>query len=167
MEDNAKIIDELRSAADKDARTIAEQAKCIQVIGPELEEKTKFIKEAEILLKERFAGLYEEYKAPLQLYGAEPLPCPVNDDVVEIFDWMKIEFEVLPEVIASLNDYVASFCTDSILQLLKREGCDHFPALAQDSFFFPAASELGATEKSKAMKATKLKIFRCLWMALG
>ncbi|XP_034599436.1 uncharacterized protein [Setaria viridis] len=134
LEDNAKIIDELRSAADKDAQTIAEQAKLIKIIGPELEEKTNFIKEADDLLRANFAVLYENYKSALEVFGAEPLPYPGDGDVVKIFDWMREEFEVLPEVISGLNDYAASFCLDSTLQLLEKEGCNHFMALSADDY---------------------------------
>ncbi|XP_022683337.1 uncharacterized protein LOC101759246 [Setaria italica] len=134
LEDNAKIIDELRSAADKDAQTIAEQAKLIKIIGPELEEKTNFIKEADDLLRANFAVLYENYKSALELFGAEPLPYPGDGDVVKIFDWMREEFEVLPEVISGLNDYAASFCLDSTVQLLEKEGCNHFMALSADDY---------------------------------
>lgn len=131
-------------------------------MGTELEEKTEFINKAESLLKKKFAELYEEYKASLELFGEEPLPFPGDDDVVKIFKWMKEEFESLPEVLAGLNDYAASLCINSTLQLLERQGCDDFLALADDGYVFPSASELGAEEKTRNVRATKLKIFRRL-----
>lgn len=54
---------------------------------------------------------------------------------------MKREFASLPEVIAGLNDYVAPFCLDSTLQLLEKQDCDHFLALAEDEFVYPSALE--------------------------
>lgn len=80
MEEDAKSIEKLRVGAEKNARTISELERIIEAMGPELEEKTKLINEAEALLKGKFAEVYETYKASLQVFGAEPLPllgfCP-------------------------------------------------------------------------------------------
>lgn len=59
-----------------------------------------------------------------------------------------------------LNDYVASFCLESTLQLLEAEDCDHFLTLGEDGYDFPMASELGAREKTGNVKSVKLNIFR-------
>lgn len=135
------------------------------LVGTELEEKTKYINEAEAILKGKFAELYEEYKAELLPFGGEPYPFPADGNVLDVFEWMKNEFESLPEVMTGLNDYAASFCLDSTFQLLEREDCDHFLTFAKDGYDFPSASELRTQEKSGNVKAAKLKMFRRLWAA--
>nr|TKW30200.1 hypothetical protein SEVIR_2G019900v2 [Setaria viridis] len=162
---NVEIIEKLRTSVEKSINIIAEQRKCIDLIGLELEEKTKYINKAEGILKEKFLELYEEYKAALHPFGAEPYPYPADGNVVDVFEWMKNEFESLPEVITGLNDYAASFCLDSTLQFLEDEDCDHFLNFAADDYDFPSASELGSREKTGNVKATKLGIFRQLWAA--
>lgn len=161
--DNVKIIENLCATIEKDAKTIAEQMKGMFLMGPELEEKMKYIDGAEAALKGKFTELYEEYKASLLPFSAEPLPYPGDGNVVEIFEWLKREFESLPGVIAGLNDYAVSFCLNSTLQLLEKQDCDHSLALAEDGYVYPSASKLGAEEKSRNVKTTKLRIFRQLW----
>lgn len=101
-------------------QSIVEQEKAINLMGTKLREKSEFISTAEHALKEKFFELYRGYKAALVPFGAEPLPCPGDEDLREIFSWMKEEFESLPEVILGISDFAASFCLDSTLQLLER-----------------------------------------------
>nr|TKW02318.1 hypothetical protein SEVIR_8G236400v2 [Setaria viridis] len=124
LEDNAKVIEKLRLIGERDARAIAELNRCVDIMGPELEQKTKLINEAEDLLKEKFTTVYEVYKASLEAFGAEPYPCPVDEGCERIFEWMQEEFGILPEVLSGLNDYSALFCAEGIFQLLEKEGCE-------------------------------------------
>lgn len=148
-DDNLNVLEKLRSAAKKDARTIAEQEKEIHILGQDLKEQKAFVAEAEHALKEKFVEIFEEYKAALAKFGTEPFPFLGDDKVKKIFNWMKEEFEGLLEVITGISDFVASFCLDSTLQLLERHSCSHLLALAARSYDFPSALELGSEEKSK------------------
>lgn len=84
--DNIKIIESLRATIEKDAKIIVEQTKGMILMGTELEEKTKYIDGAKVALKAKFAELYEEYKASLLLFDAEPVPYPGDKSIVEIFE---------------------------------------------------------------------------------
>ncbi|KAK8451025.1 hypothetical protein SEVIR_6G100678v4 [Setaria viridis] len=78
---------------------------------------------------------------------------------------MREEFEVLPEVMASLNEYSVSFCFDSIFQLLEKEGCEHFLTFTCDDYAVPTAMELVAVGVSKNVNIAKLRMFKRLWLA--
>lgn len=112
-DDDLRVLERLRSAAERDAQTIAEQEKAIHILGKDLKEQKDFVVEAEHALKAKFTDIYEGYKAALTRFGTEPLPFPGDEKVTKIFDWMKVEFEGLPEVIIGISDFAASFCLDS------------------------------------------------------
>lgn len=89
-------------------------------------------------------------------FGARPNHFPSIDDPNTIFARMLEEFEYLPKIITSASDYVAAFCIESILKLLKaRDWADLAKFRSDGPSFLEACSvsSLRASEDVEFMKS--------------
>jgi hypothetical protein len=66
----------------------------------------------------RLKVLFEEYERSLNEFVVRLAPLLADLGLPEFMDWIDAEFEALPEVISSANDFAAAFSVESILKLL-------------------------------------------------
>jgi hypothetical protein len=78
---------------------------------------------------------------------------------------MNSELKLLPDTISKVGDYGTATCSQTILQLLEQQGCEHFKAFGARGFEFPSPDEMLAPSKT-AKLITKI-ILRNIWMKIG
>jgi hypothetical protein len=63
------------------------------------------------------------------------------------------------------GDYGAATCSEMLLHLLERQGCDHFNAFRSRSFEFPSPDETPAP--SKTVELINKIVLRNFWAKIG
>jgi polyhydroxyalkanoate synthesis regulator phasin len=135
VEDNEKVLVNLRASVEDDANKISELTKRVkrleakakkkdETIGHLCDEASKIEKVITVMVS-RSELIYKEYKAALAAFGAEPFPLPTQTEgeqgVVALLDWLLREFEGLREILVTASDNAATLSCESVLAILDRE----------------------------------------------
>jgi hypothetical protein len=89
-----------------------------------------------------------EYRRALESFGAEAQDFKITDNISSFVEWLHRELKLLPDTMSKIGDYGAATCSEMLLYLLERQGCDHFKAFGSRSFVFPSPDEVPAPSKT-------------------
>jgi hypothetical protein len=94
------------------------------------------------------AYLATEYRRALESFGAEAQDFKIIDNISSFVEWLHSELKLLPDTMSKIGDYGAATCSEMLLYLLERQGCDHFKAFGSRSFVFPSPDDVPAPRKT-------------------
>jgi hypothetical protein len=94
------------------------------------------------------AYLATEYRQALESFGAEAQDFKIIDNISSFVEWLHSELKLLPDTMSKIGDYGAGTCSEMLLYLLERQGCDHFKAFGSRSFVFPSPDDVPAPRKT-------------------
>jgi hypothetical protein len=83
----------------------------------------------------------------LESFGAEAQDFKITDNISSFVEWLHSELKPLPNTMSKIGDYGAATCSEMLLHLLERQGCDHFRAFGSRGFAFPSPDEMPAPSK--------------------
>jgi hypothetical protein len=92
--------------------------------------------------------LATEYRRALESFGAEAQDFKITDNISSFVEWLHSELKLLPDTMSKIRDYGAETCSETLLHLLERQGCDHFKAFGSRGFAFPSPDEMPAPSKT-------------------
>lgn len=167
MEDLRKLNADLTSRNAELAQSIVEKDLKIQTLEKNLKDQDTYVSEAVRELKEGFQIIYEKYHEALAQFGARPQPLPKANDTEALLGWLLEEFEFLPGVISSANDFAAVFCTESILKMLETRDCADLSKFRSSGLEFGTASDVSAIRPSADVLAIKKDFIKKFWVAIG
>jgi hypothetical protein len=78
----------------------------------------------------------------LESFGAEAQDFKITDNISSFVEWLHSELKLLPDTMSNIGDYGAATCSEMLLYLLERQGCDHFKAFGSRGFVFPSPDEV-------------------------
>jgi hypothetical protein len=84
----------------------------------------------------------------LESFGAEAQDFKITDNISSFVEWLHSELKLLPDTMSKIGDYGAATCSEMLLHLLERQGCDHFKAFGSRGFVFPSPDEVPAPSKT-------------------
>jgi hypothetical protein len=95
-------------------------------------------------------GVYlaTEYRRALESFGAEAQDFKITDNISSFVEWLHSELKLLPDTMSKIGDYGAATCSEMLLNLLERQGCDHFKAFGSRGFAFPSPDDAPAPSKT-------------------
>lgn len=108
------------------------------------------------------------YRDVLGDYGAEPLDIARGTEIVgdeRLFNWLRTEFQLLPDILGNVSDYAAATCTSTLAQLLERQDCLHFNSMRRRDFVMPTRDVLGVP--SDRVTNTKNWFVQEFWQKWG
>jgi hypothetical protein len=111
------------------------------------------------------AYLATEYRQTLESFGAEAQEFKITDNISSFVEWLHSELKLLPDTMSKIGDYGAATCSEMLLHLLERQGCDHFKAFGSRSFEFPSPDETPAP--SKTVELINKIVLRNFWAKSG
>jgi hypothetical protein len=111
------------------------------------------------------AYLATEYHRALESFGAEAHDFKITDNISSFVEWLHSELKLLPDTMSKIGDYGAATCSEMLLHLLERQGCDHFRAFGSRGFAFPSPDEMPAP--SKTVELINKIILRNFWAKSG
>jgi hypothetical protein len=111
--------------------------------------------------------LFKDYEKALTEFGVRPAPLPSNIGMSDFMKWIATEFEALPEVISSANDFAAAFSAESILKLLHDFDCADLAKFREKLPQFPDASSTSRIRPNADVVAIKSKFAREFWFSSG
>jgi hypothetical protein len=111
------------------------------------------------------AYLAIEYRRALESFGAEAQDFKITDNISSFVEWLHSELKLLPDTMSKIGDYGAATCSEMLLYLLERQGCDHFKAFGSRGFVFPSPDEVPAP--SKTVELINKIILRNFWAKSG
>jgi hypothetical protein len=74
------------------------------------------------------AYLVTEYRQALESYGAKAQDFKITDNISSFVEWLHSELKLLPDTMSKIEDYGVATCSEMLLHLLERQGCNHFKA---------------------------------------
>jgi hypothetical protein len=101
----------------------------------------------------------------LESFGAEAHDFKITDNISSFVEWLHSELKLLPDTMSKIGDYGAATCSEMLLHLLERQGCDHFRAFGSRGFAFPSPDEMPAP--SKTVELINKIILRNFWAKSG
>jgi hypothetical protein len=101
----------------------------------------------------------------LESIGAEAQDFKITDNISSFVEWLHSELKLLPDTMSKIGDYGAATCSEMLLHLLKRQGCDHFKAFGSRGFSFRSPDEMPAP--SKMVELINKIILRNFWAKSG
>jgi hypothetical protein len=111
------------------------------------------------------AHLDTTYRRVLERFGAEAQEFKITNNIGSYCQWTNSKLKLLPDTISKDGDYGAATCSETILQLLEQQGCEHFKAFGTRGFKFPSLDEMPAPSKTAEL-ITKI-ILRNFWVKTG
>jgi hypothetical protein len=111
------------------------------------------------------AYLATEYRRALESFGAEAQDFKITDNISSFVEWLHSELKLLPDTMSKIGDYGAATCSEMLLNLLERQGCDHFKAFGSRGFAFPSPDDVPAP--SKMVDLINKIILRNFWAKSG
>jgi hypothetical protein len=111
------------------------------------------------------AYLATEYHRALESFGAKAQDFKITDNISSFVEWLHSELKLLPDTMSKIGDYGAATCSEMLLHLLERQGCDHFKAFGSRGFAFPSPDEMPAP--SKMVELINKIILRNFWAKSG
>jgi hypothetical protein len=111
------------------------------------------------------AYLATEYRRALESFGAEAQDFKITDNISSFVEWLHSELKLLPDTMSKIGDYGAATCSEMLLNLLERQGCDHFKAFGSRGFAFPSPDDVPAP--SKTVELINKIILRNFWAKSG
>jgi hypothetical protein len=93
------------------------------------------------------AYLATEYRRALESFGAEAQDFKITDNISSFVEWLHSELKLLPDTMSKIGDYGAATCSEMLINLLERQGCDHFKAFGNRGFAFPSPDDVPAPRK--------------------
>jgi hypothetical protein len=111
------------------------------------------------------AYLVTEYRRALESFGAEAQDFKITDNILSFVEWLHSELKLLPDTMSKIGDYGAATCSEMLLHLLERQGCNHFKAFGSRSFEFPSPDETPAP--SKMVELINKIVLRNFWAKSG
>jgi hypothetical protein len=111
------------------------------------------------------AYLATEYRRALERFGAEAQDFKITDNISSFVEWLHSELKLLPDTMSKIGDYGAATCSEMLLNLLERQGCDHFKAFGSRGFAFPSPDD--APAPSKTVDLINKIILRNFWAKSG
>jgi hypothetical protein len=111
------------------------------------------------------AYLATEYRRALESFGAEAQDFKITDNISSFVEWLHSELKLLPDTMSKIGDYGAATCSEMLLNLLERQGCDHFKAFGSRGFAFPSPDD--APAPSKTVDLINKIILRNFWAKSG
>jgi hypothetical protein len=102
------------------------------------------------------AYLATEYRRALESFGA---------GLLSFVEWLHSELKLLPDTMSKIGDYGAATCSEMLLNLLERQGCEHFKAFGSRGFAFPSPDD--APAPSKTVDLINKIILRNFWAKSG
>jgi hypothetical protein len=111
------------------------------------------------------ADLATEYRRALESFGAEAQDFIITDNISSFVEWLHSELKFLPDTMSKIGDYGAATCSEMLLHLLERQGCDHFKAFGSRGFVFPSPNEVPSP--SKTVELMNMIILRNFWAKSG
>jgi chaperonin cofactor prefoldin len=94
------------------------------------------------------AHLASAYRRVLERFGAEAQEFKITDNIRSYCQWMNSELKLLPDTISKAGDYGVATCSQTIFQLLEKQGCEHFKAFDARGFEFPPPDDMPAPSKT-------------------
>jgi hypothetical protein len=92
-----------------------------------------------------------KYRRALESFGAEAQDFKITDNISSFVEWLHSELKLLLDTMGKIGDYGAATCSEMLLHLLERQGCEHFKAFGSRSFEFPSPDETPAPSKTVAL----------------
>jgi hypothetical protein len=111
------------------------------------------------------AYLATGYRRALESFGAEAQDFRITDKISRFMDWLHGELKLLPDTMSKVGDYGAATCSQTLLHLLKQQGCEHFKAFGSRNFEFPSSEDVPAP--SKTIDQIMKVIVRNFWAKSG
>jgi hypothetical protein len=111
------------------------------------------------------AYLATEYRRALESFGAEAQDFKITDNISSFVEWLHSELKLLPDTMSKIWDYGAATCSEMLLNLLERQGCEHFKAFGSRGFAFPSPDD--APAPSKTVDLINKIILRNFWAKSG
>jgi hypothetical protein len=96
-----------------------------------------------------------------RVFGAEAQDFKITDNISSFVEWLHGELKLLSDTMSKIGDYGAATCSEMLLHLLERQGCDHFKAFGSRGFVFPSPDEVPAP--SKTVELINKIILRNFW----
>jgi hypothetical protein len=72
----------------------------------------------------------------LESFGAEAQDFKITDNILSFVEWLHSELKLLPDTMSKIGDYGAATCSEMLLNLLERQGCEHFKAFEAEASRF-------------------------------
>jgi uncharacterized phage infection (PIP) family protein YhgE len=94
------------------------------------------------------AYLATEYRRALESFGAEAQDFKITDNISSFVEWLHSELKLLPDTMSKIGDYGAATCSEMLLYLLERQGCNHIKAFGSRNFEFPLPDKVPAPSKT-------------------
>jgi hypothetical protein len=111
------------------------------------------------------AYLATEYRRALESFGAEAQDFKITDNISSFVEWLHSELKLLPDTMSKIGDYGAATCSEMLLNLLERQGCEHFKAFGSRGFVFPSPED--APAPSKTVDLINKIVLRNFWAKSG
>jgi hypothetical protein len=111
------------------------------------------------------AYLATEYRRALESFGAEAQDFKITDNISSFVEWLHSELKLLPDTMSKIGDYGVATCSEMLLYLLERQGCDHFKTFESRCFAFPSPDEVPTP--SKMVELINKIILRNFWAKSG
>jgi hypothetical protein len=101
----------------------------------------------------------------LEGFGAEAQDFKITDNISSFVEWLHSELKLLRDTMSKIGDYDAATCSEMLLYLLERQGCDHFKAFGSRIFVFPSPDEVPAPRNT--VELINKIILRNFWAKSG
>jgi hypothetical protein len=111
------------------------------------------------------AYLATEYHRALESFGAKAQDFKITDNISSFVEWLHSELKLLPDTMSKIGDYGAATCSEMLLNLLERQGCEHFKGFGSRGFAFPSPDD--APAPSKTVDLINKIILRKFWAKSG
>jgi hypothetical protein len=101
----------------------------------------------------------------LESFGAEAQDFKITDNISSFVEWLHSELKLFPDTMSKIGDYGVATCSEMLLNLLERQGCDHFKAFGSRGFAFPSPDDAPAPRKT--VELINKIILRSFWAKSG
>jgi hypothetical protein len=108
----------------------------------------------------RLKVLFEEYERSLNEFVVRLAPLLADLGLPEFMDWIDAEFEALPEVISSANDFAAAFSVESILKLFHEFDYADLAKFREKLLQFPDALSTSRIRPNEDVQAIRSRFAR-------